>query len=160
MGSKPPVAVGVRILKSERHDFGAAAPLSTKTSSLRGRVGGSAFTPKVVELFGPDRTLFAEQLSPCFASTAAAAPSVRSRVFLSAGTSASMARRDCRASCSRLAKRCSILLKSSLNSLKALPIDSDNTRRKFSYVIITYASWGVGSLTAGTALLFFGSILG
>ena len=43
-----PAVVGVRIFKGERHDFGAAAPLSTKTSSLQGRAGGSAFTPKVV----------------------------------------------------------------------------------------------------------------
>ena len=40
-GSKPPVAVGVRISKGERHDFGAAAPLPTRASSLeQGRAGG------------------------------------------------------------------------------------------------------------------------
>ena len=53
VASKPPVTVGVRISKGARHDFGGAAPLSTKTSSLQRRAGGSAFTPKVVELFGP-----------------------------------------------------------------------------------------------------------
>ena len=40
-GSKPPVAVGVRISKVEKHDFGAAAPLSTRASPFeQGRVGG------------------------------------------------------------------------------------------------------------------------
>ena len=67
VGSKPPAAVGVRISKGERHDFGTTAQLSTKTSSLQGRAGGSAFTPKLVELVGPAGTLFAEQLSSCFA---------------------------------------------------------------------------------------------
>ena len=66
-GSKPPVTLGVRISKGERHDFDVAAPFSTKTSSLQGRAGGSAFTPKMVELFGPAWTLFAKQLSSCFA---------------------------------------------------------------------------------------------
>ena len=32
--SKPPVAVGVRISSSERHGFGASAPLSTRVSFL------------------------------------------------------------------------------------------------------------------------------
>ena len=67
VGSKSPVTVGERIFKSERHDFGAAAPFSATTSSLQGRAGGSAFTPKVVELFGPSWALFAETLSPCLA---------------------------------------------------------------------------------------------
>ena len=56
--SKPPADVSVRISKCERHDFGTAAPISIKTSSLRGRAGGSAFMPKQVELFGPTWTLF------------------------------------------------------------------------------------------------------
>ena len=54
-GSKPPAAVGVRIFKGEINDFGAAAPLSTKTLSLQGRTGDSASTPKLVELVGPLR---------------------------------------------------------------------------------------------------------
>ena len=106
VGSKPPAADVVRISKGERHDLGAAAPFSTMTSSLKGRAGASAFTSKLVELvFGPGSTRLVEKLSPCIACAAVAAPSVRSRVFLSAGPSASMARRDCRASCSRLASR-------------------------------------------------------
>ena len=57
MGSKPPAADVVRISKGERHDLGAAAPFSTTTSSLQRRAGGSAFTPKLVELlFGPGST--------------------------------------------------------------------------------------------------------
>ena len=59
-GNKPPVAVGVRISKSEIHGFGAAAPFSTKTSSLQGKAGGSVFTPKLVERFRPSWTLFAK----------------------------------------------------------------------------------------------------
>ena len=40
-GSKPPVAISARIFTGERHGFGAAAPLSTRTSSLsQGRAGG------------------------------------------------------------------------------------------------------------------------
>ena len=54
VGSKPPAADVVRISKGERHGLGAAAPLSTGTSSLQGRAGGSAFMPKLVEVvFGP-----------------------------------------------------------------------------------------------------------
>ena len=40
VGSKPPVAVVVRISKDGRHDLGDAAPFSTKTSSPQGRAGG------------------------------------------------------------------------------------------------------------------------
>ena len=61
--SKPPAAVSVRISTSERHGFGAAAPSSTKMSCLRGRAGGLAFMPKLVELVGPAWILFAESNS-------------------------------------------------------------------------------------------------
>ena len=64
----------MRIFKGERHDLCAAVPCSTTTLSLEGRVGGSAFTPKVIELvFGPGSTRLAEKLSPCTACTALAA---------------------------------------------------------------------------------------
>ena len=66
-GSKPPVAVGERIFKGERHNLGVAAPFSTKMSSLQGRAQGSAFTPKLVKLVGPTWTLFAEKLLPYIA---------------------------------------------------------------------------------------------
>ena len=52
MGSKPPAAVGKRMFKGGRHDLGAAAPFSIKTSFLQRRAGGSALTPKQVEVFG------------------------------------------------------------------------------------------------------------
>ena len=108
MGIKPPVAVGERISKDGRHDLGDASPFSARTSSLQGRLGGSAIMPKLVELdFGSESTRQAEKLSPCIACMAAAAPSVRSRVFVFAGPSASLARRDCRASYSWLSKCCS-----------------------------------------------------
>ena len=50
--SKSPAAVSVCISTGERHGFGAAAPLSTKTSFRRGRAGVSAFMPKLVKLVG------------------------------------------------------------------------------------------------------------
>ena len=106
VGTKLSAAVGERISKDGRHDSDAASPLSITTSSLQGRPGGSAFTPKLVELvFGPGLTRRAEKPSPRIACTAVEAPSVRSRVFVSAGPSASMARRGCRAPCSRRVKR-------------------------------------------------------
>ena len=100
VGSKPPAADVVRIFKAERYDLGAAAPFSTTTSFLQWRVGGSAFTPKLLELvFGPGSTRPAEKLSLCIACTALAALSVRSRVLLSADSSATLVRRGYRASC-------------------------------------------------------------
>ena len=79
VGTKPPAAVGEPIFKDGRHDLGAASPPSTKTPSLQRRSGGSAFTPKVIEEFGPSSTFCAVvQLSPRIAYTAVAAPSVRS----------------------------------------------------------------------------------
>ena len=62
VGTKPPAAVDGRISKNGRHDSDAAAPHSTTASSLQGRAGGSAFTPKLVELvFGPGLTRRAEK---------------------------------------------------------------------------------------------------
>ena len=115
MATKSPAAVGERISKDGRHDLGAASPLSTTTSSLQGRAGGSAIMPKLVELvIGPGSTRQAEKLSPCIACTAVAVASGRSRVFAFAGASTSMARRGCQAFCSRHAANCSkSLVKSS-----------------------------------------------
>ena len=102
VGSKPPAADVVRIYKSERHDLGAAAPFSTTTSFLQGKAGGSTFTPKLVELiYGSRSNRLVKSLSPRIACTAVAAPSVRSRVFLSPCPSATLARRGCRGSCYR-----------------------------------------------------------
>ena len=102
VGTKPSAAVGERISKDGRHDLGAAARLSTRVFSPeqggtinRGPVQSSL---EVVEHIGSRSTRSAEQLSPRIACTAVAAPSVRSRVFVFAGPSASMARRGCRAS--------------------------------------------------------------
>ena len=39
-GSKPLPAASARIFTGDRHDFGAAAPLSTRASSLKGRARG------------------------------------------------------------------------------------------------------------------------
>ena len=108
MGTKPPAAVDGRISMDGRHGSNAAAPHSTTLSSLQGRAGGSAFTPKLVELVvGPGSTRHAEKQSPRIACTAVAAPSVRSRVLVLACPSASMARRGCQAPCSRHSESCS-----------------------------------------------------
>ena len=48
VGTKPPAAVDERLSMDRRHDSDAAGPLSTTTSSLQGRAGGSPFTPKLV----------------------------------------------------------------------------------------------------------------
>ena len=97
--SKSPAAVSVRISTGERQGFRAAALLSTRASSLKGRAGGSAFMPKLVEHVGPASTRAEELLSPCFACSAAAS-SVRLRVLVSGFTSVSMARRGCWVPCS------------------------------------------------------------
>ena len=82
MGTKPPGAVGERISKDERHDSCDVAPSSTKTSSLQGRSGGLASTPKVIEVFSVHLEPFVQQYSYPHASlvpgTALAAPFVRS----------------------------------------------------------------------------------
>ena len=81
MGAKPPAGVDERISMDGRHDSDAAAPHSTKLSSLQGRAGGPAFTPNLVELVvGPGSTRRAEKQSPRIVCTAVAAASVRSRV--------------------------------------------------------------------------------
>ena len=121
VGSKPPAAVSMRISTDERHGFGAAAPLPTMASSLQGRAGGLVeSSPKLARhIGGPASTLFVEQLSPCFACSAAAS-SVRLRVLMSGFMSASMARRSCRASCSKRPERCLVFLIFSVCSLKWL----------------------------------------
>ena len=68
-GSKPPAAVVVRISKNGGHDLGAAAPLSTRASSLeQGSAGGPVqSSPKLVKHIGSGSTRLAEQLSLCIA---------------------------------------------------------------------------------------------
>ena len=164
MGTKPPAAVDERISKDGRHDSDAAAPHSTTLSSLQGRAGGSAFTPKLVELVvGPGSTRRAEKQPPRIACTAVAALSVRSRVSVPACPSASMARRGCRAPCSRRVK---LFLSHQKSHLAACLID----RKLLS--IIRYTSsivgwpdpsssfWGTGSLPLETASLAFRSMIG
>ena len=157
VGIKPPAAVDERISMDGRHDSSAALPHSTPLSSLQGRAGGPAFTPNLVELVvGPGSTRRAEKQSPRIACTVVAAPSVRSRVLVLAYPSASMARSDCRAPCSRRVTCWSSFL---------------SHRSKASFIIRYTSSivgWtdpsssfrGTGSLPSGTALLAFRSILG
>ena len=54
VGSKPPVALRVRIAAGQRHGFGAAAPLSTRAPSLeQGRAGDPVdILPKLVRQIG------------------------------------------------------------------------------------------------------------
>ena len=61
VGGKSLAAVGVRICTGERHGFGAAAPLSTRASSLeQGRVGGPVESaPKLVRHIWSGSTWFA-----------------------------------------------------------------------------------------------------
>ena len=68
-GSKSPAVVGECISKGERHDLGAAAPLSTRPSSLeQGSFGGPVqSSPKLVEHIGSGLTWSAEKLPPCIA---------------------------------------------------------------------------------------------
>ena len=115
VGTTPPAAIDERISKDGRRGSDAAVPHSTTTSSLQGRAGDSAFTPKLVEfVFGPGSTRRAEKQPPRIACTAVVAASVRSRVSVSAYPSASMARPGCRAPCSRRVKRfCNISVCSS-----------------------------------------------
>ena len=112
VGTKPPAAVDGRISMDGRHDVNAVAPHSTTLTSLQERAGGSAFMPKLVELVGPGSTRRTEEQSPRIACAAVTAPSMRSRVLVLACPSASMARRDYRASCSRRAKCWSIFISS------------------------------------------------
>ena len=57
VGSKPLVAVGMRIYTGERCGFGASAPLLTRTSPIDFTgAGGSAITQKLVKLVGPSST--------------------------------------------------------------------------------------------------------
>ena len=160
MGTKPPAAVGERISKDGRHDSDATSPHSTTTSSLQGRAGVSAFMPKLVEfMFGPGSTRRAEKPSPRIARTAIAAPSVRSRVLVSADPSAYMARRGCRASCSWLNKYCSKRLIGSLSLLKWLLI-SRNSSTGAGWPHPNPSSWWTGPLSSETASLAFRSIPG
>ena len=57
-GNRPPAAVRVRISTSERHGFGAEAPLSTRASSLeQGRAGGPVeLSPKLARHIGSGST--------------------------------------------------------------------------------------------------------
>ena len=93
-GSKPPAAVVVRISTSERHGFGAAAPSSTRASSLeQGRAGVPVESLlKQVRQIGSASTC-AEESSPLITRSAAAAPSVRLQVLVSVRTSSSVVRR-------------------------------------------------------------------
>ena len=69
VGSKPRVVVGECISKDERHDLGAAAPLSTRVFFLEHESAGVPVqsSPKLVEHIGSGSTRFEEQLSPCIA---------------------------------------------------------------------------------------------
>ena len=99
--SKAPGTVRVRISAGERHDSGTT-PLSTRASSLeQGRAGGPVEpSPKLARRIGS--VSCAEELSPLITPSAAAVPSVCLQTLVYFVTSTSMARRDCRVSCSRL----------------------------------------------------------
>ena len=171
VGAKPPAAVDERISKDGRHDSDAAALHSTTTSSLQGRAGGLAFTPKLVELvFGPGSTRRAEKQSPRIAYTVVAVPSVRSRVLVSVCPSISMARRGCRAPCSRRVTCWSIFLISSEISSSFLFYRSSILSNLYTQSRCISASvgssdpnsscWGMGQLASGTASQSFRGMIG
>ena len=93
LGAKPPDAVHVHISVGERHDFGATAPLSTRTLSLEhGRAGGPIWSsPKLIRRIGSVST-YAEELPALITRSAAPAASMRLRVLVSGGTPAFMAK--------------------------------------------------------------------
>ena len=161
VGSKPPAAVSVRISTGEKHVFGAPAPLSTRVSSLeQGRVvGPMKSSPKLVICIWSGLTWFAKELFKLIVRSAATS-SIRLRVLVSDGTSAFMARRGCRDSCSRPAKRWLFALIFSVISSNFLSIFSKSPS------IIRYrsanvgwsgptSSWRTGPLPPGMALLQF-----
>ena len=112
MRSKPPAVVSVYVSTGEKHGFGAAAPLSTRASSLRGRANGSKeSSPKLIRHIESGST-WAEESSPLITRSAAEF-SVRLRVLESDFASACMARRGGRASCLGSAERWSVALISS-----------------------------------------------
>ena len=95
--SKPPaVDDSMRTSTGRKYDFGASAPLLTRTSPMHfyGAKRGSVVRPKLAKHVWPSSTRSKELLSPCFARSAAAS-SVRLRVFVSGSTSASVARCRC-----------------------------------------------------------------
>ena len=137
--TKSRAAVSVRISTGERHDFGAAAPLSTTASSLeQGRAGDSVESPpKLVRHIGSGLT-WAEELSP-LVTRSAATSFIRLRVLVSVRTSVSMARRGYRVcSCSGPTKRCFVALISSVSSSDFLSYSSKSSP------IIRYRSAIVG----------------
>ena len=77
---KPPAAdISIRSFTGEKCGFGASAPLLTRVSPVHFSIAfkrGSTIMPKLVKLVAPPSNL-AEELSPCFARSPAAAPSVR-----------------------------------------------------------------------------------
>ena len=112
-GSKPPAAVSVRISADERHGFGITAPLCTRASPCNK---------------GEPEVRWSHPRSWSDTSTGRhRASSVPLRVFVSGFTSASVARRGCRASCSRPAKRCLVHLIFSVRSSKFHPVDRNGS---------------------------------
>ena len=154
-GSKPPAAVGERISKCERHDLGPAVPLSTKASSLEQGNRSDAVTTKAGRIHRVGINPVGRKPIPCISWTAVAAPSVRSRVLVSACLSFCMPRRGYRASCSKLVKSWSILLNSSLICFKASSHVFFTTLHSSSHVTVLPSAWGIGPLPSRTASIFF-----
>ena len=106
---KPPAADSIACAPPRVEDaaFGAPALSLTRASPTHfsGAIKrGSAIMPKLVKLVGT----LAEEISPVFSSSAGT-PSVRLLFFVTVSSSASVARRGCRACC-RSAKRFFVVL--------------------------------------------------
>ena len=164
-GSKPPAAVGVRISTGERHGFGAAAPLSPKTSSQRGTVGGSAFMPKLVELVC--RTAFPMLLLNCSSGAIRAFAGLLVCCYVCLHGETWLSRillKTCWTliSCSHPLRV--FLLLSKVLSKFCPPLQTlfDVSPPVWFHLAAhtKYAFWGMGLLPSRIALLFFRSILG
>ena len=174
VGGKPPAAVSVCISTGERHGFGAAVPLFTRALYLeQGKAGGPVkSSPKLIRHIWSGSTWFAEELSPLIARSAATPP-IQLRVLVCDGTSASMARRGCRAFCSRPARRCFVALISSISSsnlskwlfISFSCLSNPSSKSRYTSANVGWlgpnsSCWGTGPLPSETALLQFRGILG
>ena len=148
VGSKPPAAVGERIFKGGNRTWAPQRRSRPKCHPY--------MKEREVRLSRRNRSRSSVHLEPFVQyNYPRASLKLLWRSLVSAGPSSSMGRRGCRASCSSLATRWFILLKSSLISFKVSPI-SDITRQNSSL----YASWGVGPLPSDTASFFFRGMIG
>ena len=138
-------------------------PLSTRAPSLeQGRAGGPVKSSlKLVRRTG-SVSICAEEFSSLITRSAAAVPYMDLRALVAEDTSSSMARRGCRASCSKPAKRCFVALISSASSSKLSKwlftpfscVSNISSKRRYTYASVGWSDpnsscWGTGPLPSG-----------